>query len=245
MIDFHCHLDLYPNPREVTKRCTELGMYVLSVTTTPSAWEQSSALVVGTERIRVALGLHPELAQERKAELALFDKLLLDSQYVGEIGLDSSPNLRHTWSDQVFVFEHILSSCRSAGGRIMTIHSRRAADEVLERLEAFSGAGIPILHWYSGGRRSLVRAIDLGCWFSVGPGMIAGVKGRALVAGMPQDRVLTESDGPFATIDGRNAFPWDADLAITALAEIWNTGRAGVAEILQDNLRRLLRSPKH
>jgi TatD DNase family protein len=106
----------------------------------------------------------------------------------------------------------------------MTIHSRRAADEVLERLEAFPGAGVPVLHWYSGGRSTLVNAIALGCWFSVGPGMIAGAKGRALVAGMPQDRVLTESDGPFATIDGRSAAPWDVGIAVTALPKSGTSG---------------------
>ena len=45
MIDFHCHLDLYPNPREVAKECAKRGLYVLSVTTTPSAWEGTSAVL--------------------------------------------------------------------------------------------------------------------------------------------------------------------------------------------------------
>jgi TatD DNase family protein len=240
MIDFHCHLDLYPNPHEVTKRCAEQGMYVLSVTTTPSAWEQSSALIAGAPRIRTALGLHPELAHERKGELELFDTLLPTCRYVGEIGLDGSPDYQKNWSDQVYVFEHILAACQSAGGRIMTIHSRRAVDEILNRLQAFPGAGPSVLHWYSGGLRSLERAVELGCWFSVGPGMIVGEKGRALVSRMPQDRVLTETDGPFAMVNGRNALPWDVDIVITALAEVWEISRDDVSGILHDNLRRLV-----
>src|SRR5690349_15974628 len=180
MIDFHCHLDLYQNPQEVIKRCAEQGIYLLSVTTTPSAWKQSSALTAGAPRIRTALGLHPELAHERKTELGLFDNLLPDCRYVGEIGLDGSPDHRKNWSDQVYVFEHILTACQSAGGRIMTIHSRSAVDETLNRLQAFPGAGQALLHWYSGGLRSLERAIELGCWFSVGLAMIEGQKGRAL-----------------------------------------------------------------
>jgi TatD DNase family protein len=240
MIDFHCHLDLYPNPQEVTKRCVEQGLYVLSVTTTPSAWEQSSALIAGAPRIRLALGLHPELAQERKVELDLFNSLLPGCQYVGEIGLDGSPDHRKSWSDQVYVFEHVLAACKSAGGRIMTIHSRRAADEVLTRLEAFRGAGVPVLHWYSGGVRTLEKAVALGCWFSVGPGMIGGERGRALVARMPRDRVLSESDGPFAVVSGRSAYPWDVDKVVTALAEVWKIGPDDVAGLLHDNLRRLV-----
>jgi TatD DNase family protein len=242
MIDFHCHLDLYPDPREVIRQCAEQRMYVLSVTTTPSAWEQTSALVAAAPRIRVALGLHPELARARKAELELFDRFLPACRYVGEIGLDGGPEHRASWQDQLHVFDHILAACQSAGGRVMTIHSRRAADQVLARLSAFPNAGVPVLHWYSGGVRTLAKAIELGCWFSVGPAMLAGERGRTLVARMPQDRVLTETDGPFAIVNSRNALPWDVDQAITALADLWKSNRDDVAAILDDNLRRLVPS---
>lgn len=240
MIDFHCHLDLYPNPHEVARRCARDGLYVLSVTTTPSAWKQSSELVAGAPRIRLALGLHPELARERKGELGLFDSLLPQCRYVGEIGLDGSPELKDAWSDQVHAFEHVLASCEAAGGRIMTIHSRRAADEVLSCLKRFGKAGHPVLHWFSGSAKSLDKAVDLGCWFSVGPGMVAGVKGRALVTRMPKDRVLTETDGPFSMIKGKSVYPWDVDRVVTALADIWGIRPDETAAILIDNLRQLV-----
>jgi TatD DNase family protein len=239
MIDFHCHLDLYPNPYEVVQGCRARGLYVLSVTTTPSAWEGTSGLVADASRIRVALGLHPELARERKAEIDLFESLLPKTRYVGEIGLDGGTKLKAQWADQIYIFERILIACRSAGGKIMTIHSRRAVTAVLDRLEAYQGAGVPILHWYSGSQRELARAIDLGCWFSVGPAMLAGEKGRKLVAQMPQDRVLTETDGPFATLNGRSVFPWEVERALVALTGVWGTDRDHVHDLLQDNLRRL------
>ena len=34
VIDFHCHLDLYPNHHSVRQECDRRGMYILSVTTT-------------------------------------------------------------------------------------------------------------------------------------------------------------------------------------------------------------------
>lgn len=240
MIDFHCHLDLYSNPHEVTRQCAERGLYILSVTTTPSAWKQSAELIAGAPRIRLALGLHPELARERKGELDLFDSLLPQCRYVGEIGLDGSPELRETWLDQMQVFEHVLAACEAAGGRIMTIHSRRAADDVLGCLRRFGKAGHPVLHWFSGGTKSLDRAIDLGCWFSVGPGMIAGEKGRSLVARMPKNRVLTETDGPFSMIKGKSAYPWDVGIAVTALADIWGVTPDEASVMLEENLRQLL-----
>ncbi len=134
MIDFHCHLDLYPNAEHVVEDCRNRGIYVLSVTTTPSAWKGTSALAGDASRIRTALGLHPQIAHERLSELTLFDQLLPEAHYVGEIGLDGASEFRQQWPSQVTVFEHILAKCSEAGGRIMTLHSRRASHAVLDRL---------------------------------------------------------------------------------------------------------------
>jgi TatD DNase family protein len=242
MIDFHCHLDLYPNAREIIKECDARRMYVLAVTTTPSAWKGTTALVKGSERIRVALGLHPELAHERKSELELFTTLITKARYIGEIGLDGTPELKRHWADQTSVFQRILSACEHAGGRIMTIHSRRAVPDVLDLLEAHPRAGVPILHWYSGGKGDLNRAINLGCWFSVGPAMLSGEKGKALLAQMPPDRVLTETDGPFAMVAGRNAVPWDVAAMMPLIGKIWGVEPDEVPRRVQSNLRHLVKT---
>lgn len=239
MIDFHCHLDLYADPYGVTRECAERNLYVLSVTTTPSAWAGTSALAQGAARIRTALGLHPQLAHERKTELPMFEKLLPETRYVGEIGLDGAPEFRKHWADQQEVFTQILAACQSAGGRVLSIHSRRAATEVLDAIGNAPGAGVPILHWFSGTARELARARDLGCWFSVGPAMLASDKGRKLVVEMPRERLLTESDGPFAQIGKLPAFPWDLGVAELALADLWGESLGFVKRTLNENLRRL------
>jgi TatD DNase family protein len=239
VIDLHCHLDLYQNPREVAAACTERGIYLLSVTTTPSAWDGTAALARGTERIRTALGLHPQLAYERQAELPLFDKLLSQTRYVGEIGLDGTPDCKPYWDAQLAVFDHVLKSCAKAGGRILSIHSRRASTAVLDRLEAHPGAGPAVLHWFSGPRHDLDRAVRLGCWFSVGPAMLHGERGRSLAALMPRDRVLTESDGPFAQVDGVPLMPWQVDEAMRQLAALWTLSPAQAEQIIHSNLRAL------
>lgn len=215
-------------------------MYVLSVTTTPAAWEGTSALAHGSPRIRTALGLHPQLAGERKGELALFDALLPRVRYVGEIGLDGAPEFRSSWKDQLAVFEHILAQCQKFGGRIMSIHSRRASGHVLDCLEKSPEDGTPVLHWFSGSVRDLDRAVKLGCWFSVGPAMVVGSKGQELVSRMPRDRILTESDGPFAQVGGSPALPWQVEIALKALSEIWSVQLKDVMETVNRNLRTLL-----
>jgi TatD DNase family protein len=240
VIDFHVHLDLYSDPKQVVKEIAVCGMYALSVTTTPSAWKGSSALAASGSRIRTALGLHPQIAHERISELSLFDLYLPETMYVGEIGLDGGYEIKQHWQAQLTVFDYILNACRLAGGRIMSIHSRRAASAVLDHLEAFPGAGTPVLHWFSGKKRELQRAIASGCWFSVGPAMLASATGRALVECMPRDRILPETDGPFARIGRKSLSPWDVGVVTTQLAGLWeNMTTEEVDRLLHANLRRL------
>jgi TatD DNase family protein len=242
MIDFHAHLDLFPDPYAIAKECSAQGIYVLSVTTTPSAWKGTSALAMPGSQIHTALGLHPQIAHQRKSELSLFDTYLPDTLYVGEIGLDAAPAFKIYWADQIAVFDHILDACTRAGGRTMSIHSRRATSAVLDRLEAFPNAGVPILHWFSGSRRDLDRAISLKCWFSVGPAMLLATKSRDLVSYMPRERILTETDGPFVQIDGRSAMPWDAYRAVAQLSVLWKIPLIDIDQMLNNNLRRLISS---
>lgn len=244
MIDFHCHLDLYPNPVAVRDECNRRDMHILSVTTTPSAWKGTCALASGSGHIRTALGLHPQLAHERRNELALFDRLLAETPFVGEIGLDGAPEFRTHWENQLLVLEHILGQCRALGGRLLSIHSRRATRSILDYLETFADAGTPILHWFSGTLRDLDRAIDLGCWFSIGPAMLVTEKGRALAARMPRERVLTESDGPFAQLNGAPLMPWNVEAALSRLSSTWSLPPAEVEEYIDRNLHRLFADPR-
>ena len=242
MIDFHAHIDLYPDPHAVLNQCVSERLYVLSVTTTPSAWSGTSDLAKNAPRVRTALGIHPQLAHERAGELPLFAELLPRVNYVGEIGLDGSPELRTHWPRQQQVFSRVLELCTRVGGRIMTIHSRRAATAVLDQLSDHPNAGTPILHWFSGSQKELRRAVDLGCWFSVGPAMLSGKKGRQLALAMPKDRLLTESDGPFARLDGQPARPADVHKAVDVLAGLWREPRRTVQRRLLYNLQRLTAS---
>ena len=240
MIDLHCHLDLYPEPLSVRDECVRQGLFVLSVTTTPSAWNGTAALAGDVSRIRTALGLHPQIAHERQNELELFDRLLPATRYVGEVGLDGTPEYRKHWKSQTTVFEHVLSRCCDAGGRIMSIHSRRATAAVLEYLKSFPSAGIPILHWFSGSLRDLDRAAAMGCWFSVGPAMLLGEKGRSLVARMPRERVLTESDGPFARINEIPVMPWQVRETLPVLGTIWGTSLEDAERAIAENFHNLI-----
>jgi TatD DNase family protein len=239
MIDFHAHLDLYSDPVAVVERCRQEGTYVLSVTTTPSAWLGTKRLAAEAPRIRTALGLHPQVAHLRIRELSLFDTLLANSPYVGEIGLEGGREWRPHYADQLTVFDHILKSCEREGGRVLSIHSRQAAKDVLNMLESHPKCGTPILHWFTGSHKELERAIALGCWFSVGPAMLKSSNGKNLATAMPRDRVLTETDGPFGKIQQRSLMPSDAFLAIPMLAQLWKLSESATSAYVRKALRQI------
>lgn len=244
MIDFHCHIDLYPDPPAVITEASRLGVYVLAVTTTPASWPGARDLVGDARRIRLAVGIHPELAHTSHADVDRLASLLPLTRYVGEVGLDGSPNLRPHAGAQRDVFVRVLRACAAAGGKILSIHSRRATEEVLDCLERCPDAGTPVLHWFSGSRAQLRRAVGLGCWFSVGPAMAASAAGRELLLAMPRDRVLTESDGPFVEVSSRPSTPADMGQVEALLASAWrDMSRESIRERMLSNLRGLVSSP--
>jgi TatD DNase family protein len=236
LIDFHCHIDLYPDPKAVLDGAEARGVYILAVTTTPKAWAGTRKLIGERPRVRIGLGLHPELVAERHGEVPLFAHLLAEARYVGEIGLDGGPHMRGSFKLQEATLARLLQHCAAAGGRVMSLHSRRAAGGVLDALEAHPGAGTPILHWFTGTPRELDRAIQLGCWFSVGPLMLASSKGRALAAAMPKERVLTETDAPFAQVGGAPLMPWDVVQTYPSLGALWGCDAEAVDGQLRRNL---------
>lgn len=237
MIDLHCHLDLYPDPHEVAAECERRRLFVLSVTTTPTAFEGTERLVSPDGRVRTALGLHPELSAARAHELPLFERLLPRTKYVGEIGLDGSRAHRATLDGQTAVLRDILDLCARAGGRKLSVHSRGATGKVLDTLSEYPGAGPFVLHWYLGLPRQIARASEMHAWFSVGPSMLRSERGRAAVALMDREKVLPESDGPFGMLDDRPAYPWDAWLVVPQLAQLWGVSDDAAAKQLVSNFK--------
>ena len=122
----------------------------------------------------------------------------------------------------------------------MSIHSRSASKEVLNAIEGYPQAGIPVLHWFSGTDFDLNRAIRLGCWFSIGPGMLRFEKGRSIAKRIPQDRILTESDGPFVRSGSLPLMPWNMKEAEDDLAKVWQTDAKAVQVRLHNNFQRLI-----
>lgn len=244
-VDFHCHLDLYPDHEAAIARAEAAQVYTLTVTTTPKAWSRNNALTKDTRFVRAALGLHPQLVAERASELPLWEKHLPEARYVGEVGLDAEPRFYKSFEAQKRVFRTILERCAEAGGKVLTVHSVRSASTVLDMIEAHlpRARGTVVLHWFTGSRSDARRAASLGCFFSVNAQMLRTDKGKALVADLPLDRLLTETDGPFTRAGDRPAEPDDVGAAVGAIAGVRGLSAEIVSRAVRLNLQTLLRSP--
>jgi TatD DNase family protein len=101
--------------------------------------------------------------------------------------------------------------------------------------------GTVVLHWFTGSRSDARRAVSLGCYFSVNAEMTRSERGRALIAELPSDRILTETDGPFTQVDGRPAEPQDTHGAVEAVAKIRESSAEAMGTTVVANLQSLLR----
>jgi len=241
MIDFHCHLDLYPNALTLVDQVADRNLFTLVVTTSPRAWKATSRVFAGRDNIKVALGMHPEIVGKKISERGLLISCVAEARFIGEIGIDGSKQHEDTLDLQESVLKDILIECERCGGRILSIHSRNAACRVLDLIEQHSGTSIPVLHWFSGTVEETRRAVAMGCWFSVGPAMLRGAKGRRILAELPMNRVLPETDGPFTKNGSAPFMPWEAISIAEPLTIIWNETEEAVRKQFKRNLAVLLK----
>ena len=238
LVDYHCHLDLYPDYEAQFRACAENRIATLAVTTTPRAWPRNRELAEAFPFVRAGIGLHPQIVETHAHELSLFERHLPESRHVGEVGLDASPAFYKSYEKQRQVFEAVLTMCAGAGGKIVSIHSVRATRDVLALVERHlvGTTNRIVMHWFSGSFSEAREAAEMGAYFSINQAMLSKPAGVALVASLPRSRLLTESDGPFTKVGSRPATPLDVAITTRHLAELLGMTAAATQAMLNSNL---------
>ena len=177
LVDAHCHVDLFAEPRKLVSEIERLGIHTIAVTNAPSVFFATERLCAGLRYAHAALGLHPELVVSRAHEFGMMRDLFKRTRYVGEIGLDYTTSDASAKAKQRAVLAEILSICSEAGDKILTVHSRRAATDVTSAIGPNFSCAV-VLHWFSGTKKELDLAASCGFYFSVGPAMLASRAGR-------------------------------------------------------------------
>ncbi|WP_139652340.1 TatD family hydrolase [Raoultibacter phocaeensis] len=243
LFDMHCHLDFMENAGGAAERAQALGIGCYSVTVTPHDYERVSREFAAHENVRVGLGLHPWWIADGSCgeeDIDRFGVLAAETRFIGEVGLDFGKRCAGTEELQTAAFERIASAC-SQGGKVVSLHAVKAVGAVLDVLEQFSclEGNACILHWFSGTSDELQRAIRMGCYFSVGPRMLAAKRGVEYVKAIPASRLLLETDAP---PESGSTMPYDeiAQQLRETLERIERLRGDGVAEEIAGASKELL-----
>ena len=199
LYDMHMHLDLMPSMLQFCQMSQVSMLNLLAVTTTPKAYEIEAKKLQRFANVHIALGLHPQLIGERYSELSVVERLFDSTSYIGEIGLDFSNQFYYSKEQQIDAFSQIIRWCQRSTGKVLSIHSVRSDKHVLDVLEKYNCTqhNTCILHWFSGSKKQLERAIELGCYFSVNSYILDSPNGRLAIERIPLGLLLLESDAPF------------------------------------------------
>ncbi|MDQ7030523.1 MAG: TatD family hydrolase [Ardenticatenia bacterium] len=256
LIDTHLHLDFdafEADRDEVVARAVEAG--VLQMITIGINVETSKRAVALAEQygaVYAAVGVHPNEAHtwtpEVEAELralAAHPKVVA----IGEIGLD------YHWERVAPAHQHVVFRAQldlaAQVGLPVVIHDREAHADVVRVVQAWASeagtnADTPrgVFHCFSGDRDMARRVIELGFYVGVdGPVTFKNARRlRALVAELPLERLLVETDAPFLTphpYRGRRNEPAHVHLVAQKVAELHGVSVNEVARVTTRNARRL------
>ncbi|MEO3945786.1 TatD family hydrolase [Gorillibacterium sp. CAU 1737] len=233
-IDFHVHIDHYPKPVEIANQYEKNKIYALFVTNLPELFEKHSISFKNYKYVRLAIGYHPELTGEFPFKRDLFDRLVGSTNYIGEVGIDLSRGNKFTKNEQLDNFSFITQE-KYNKGKIYSIHSKDAEDEVIEILIQ-NKVEQAVFHWYSGKVSTLEKIVNNNYMFSVNYGMKKSKKGQRVLSQIPNDLLLFETDGPFVRFNSQLTTP----LLIPEIYSLFENEYTNFKETVMKNFKRML-----
>lgn len=229
LVDTHAHLDheLFADDVEaVIQRARAAGLhYIITIGSDLASSEAAVRLAETYPSVYATVGIHPhdavqfnEEAYQRLRELAAHPRVVA----IGEIGLDyyydHSPR-----PVQRAVFVRQLELARETGLPFV-VHNREADEDTMAVLRDW-GRDVPgLMHSFAGSPAMLEECLSMGYLVSTG-GMVTFRNAeaiRAVMARVPLDRLLVETDAPYLTpvpLRGRRNEPAYVQYVVQFLAE--------------------------
>ena len=206
LVDSHCHLDFPDFAAEleaVVARAREANVKTcVSIGTTLEKFPNVLKVAERFENVWCSVGIHPHEAEK---ELLADASPLLERAAnpkvvaIGETGLDyyyeHSPR-----DEQKQNFRAHIEAARKTGLPLI-VHTRDAEDDTISilREEMGKGAFSGLIHCFTGTQKLADAALELGFCISVS-GIATFKKSdelRAVLATVPLDRLLVETDAPY------------------------------------------------
>lgn len=203
LFDTHCHLNVaefFDEPDAVVGRAKAAGVEGLVLIGLDLDTSQAALDVAERhEGVWAAVGRHPNYSNNySRSDLAVLRRMLGHPKAValGEVGLDShwdevgpedqERSLRDQLELTLEVGKPLVLHCREAYPRLL---------DILEAMPSFRG----VFHCFSGSAEDASRAVALGAYFGIDGPITYKKNGafRELVATLPRDRIVLETDSPF------------------------------------------------
>lgn len=240
LIDSHVnlHAPQFDEDRDaVIARAREAGVgLMVEISDKLSTFEATHALAMAHDDIWATVGVHPheakdhaDLTADRLVELAARPKIV----GIGECGLDFHYDFSPRDVQGAVFRQHIEAARRT--GLPLVVHTREA-DAVMADILREEQARAPfrfLMHCYTSGPELAEKAAQLGAWFSVSgiATFKAATEVREIIAAMPADRIIVETDCPYlAPVPhrGRRNEPAYVGHVLDKLAEIrgWSRDEA-------------------
>lgn len=207
LVDSHCHLDFddfAPELDDIVARAERAGVArMVTICTRIRRFDRIRAVADRFPSVYCSVGTHPHQAGEERGipteEIVKLAHSYAKVVAIGECGLDyfydNSPR-----DAQEEGFRTHIAAARETGLPVI-VHTRDADADTAAILEEEYAKGpfTGVLHCFSGGRELAMRAVDIGFYVSLS-GIVTFKKSqdlRDIVADLPADRLLVETDAPF------------------------------------------------
>ncbi|WP_324699049.1 TatD family hydrolase [Novosphingobium aerophilum] len=206
LIDSHCHLEyegLVEDQTGVLDRARAAGIRgFLNISTRRSEWERVVATAAREPDVWASVGIHPHEADQHAdlGEAALLEATRHPKVIgIGETGLDYYYDKSDHEVQQALFRTHITVARET--GLPMIIHTRDAEADTFHILEDEMGKGAfpALIHCFTASADFGRKVLDLGLTISIS-GIVTFKNAKDLqevVATIPEDRLLVETDSPF------------------------------------------------
>lgn len=252
LIDSHCHIDASEfdaDRDDVIERARATGVDAQVVpAVTAASWPALRELCKRQAGLHPAYGLHPIFLDEHRVEhlAALRDWLERESPVaVGECGLD----FWHDPPDRDEQHRYFTAQLELAKEYDLPVilHARKAYDDVAAAIRHLGGLR-GVVHSFSGSQEQAKRFWDLGFHLGIG-GPITYERAkrlRGIVANMPIEFLLLETDSPdqpLAGRQGRRNEPAYLRDVVRVVAELRGAEETTIAAETRANTERLFNLP--
>jgi len=248
MIDAHIHLldSRFDPDREKLLQQTEnngvTGFFCAAAC--PADWKKVIELAEKHKNIYPFIGTHPWHAGQHNA--SLLKQLLNDcpDAGIGEIGLDSikgAPAQENVFAEQLIIAAEMRRPC--------VIHCVKSFDKVAACLKCLNKLPPALLfHGFSGTLQQAKFLTRFNAYFSVSGSALFPEKKKlqSMIASLPDDRLLVETDAPdmlpppkfCLSEDEKRNVPANLPLIIQGIATIRKTDAASLTVLLRQNAER-------